>query len=287
MKELNSDWHAKLMLVALTVSTLVFAANTSVIGQESWPRGDEWRAQYKVGDKTSFSISGNAADHQICTVSENSPQGIMRVACGDFKQWTAGNYIVYGKNYIRPQQAVKTGQTQKPNETQAAWNNGDEWRREFAVGDKIQFTISGKAADLQTCAVAENSPQAVMRVKCNDFRQWEAGTYIVHSEANLKPTNTESANQNGQPTKPPASSGKGLKIGEYACYGSGGRIMIGLGFKVLAGNRYTDLDGGNRGTFVIAGNTVKFRGGHMGGQTGRDLKSYNFTIGTNAGCEPF
>lgn len=79
----------------------------------------------------------------------------------------------------------------------------------------------------------------------------------------------------------------GLKIGEYACYGSGGTLLIGLGFKALSGGRYTDLDNKSAGTYVVSGTTVTFRGGHLGGQTGRDLKNYKFTLGTLAGCEPF
>ncbi|MBK5255565.1 MAG: hypothetical protein JJE39_05995 [Vicinamibacteria bacterium] len=38
------------------------------------------------------------------------------------------------------------------------------------------------------------------------------------------------------PRQAPKAGGAGLKIGEYACYGSGGRILAGLGFKVLPGN---------------------------------------------------
>lgn len=83
------------------------------------------------------------------------------------------------------------------------------------------------------------------------------------------------------------TNGESLKIGEYACTGSGGRILIGLGFKVLSGNRYTDLDNTTSGTFSIEGSTVKFRGGHLDGQIGRDLRNYAFTIGTAAHCEPF
>jgi hypothetical protein len=78
-----------------------------------------------------------------------------------------------------------------------------------------------------------------------------------------------------------------LKLGEYACYGSGGRIMIGLGFKVLPGNRYTDLDNRESGTFSITGDGVTFHGGHLDGQTGRNLRNYKFTIGAQADCEPF
>ncbi len=80
----------------------------------------------------------------------------------------------------------------------------------------------------------------------------------------------------------------GLKPGEYACYGSGGRIMIGLGFKVLGGGRYTDLDGKNPGTISVAGGNVRFKGGHLGGQVGRELNAKGgFRIGAQASCEPF
>jgi len=82
------------------------------------------------------------------------------------------------------------------------------------------------------------------------------------------------------------SKSGGLKSGEYACFGSGGRPLIGLGFKVQAGGRYTDLDGKNPGTYALNGDQVTFRGGHLDGQTGRDLKGNNFRIGTMASCEP-
>jgi len=78
----------------------------------------------------------------------------------------------------------------------------------------------------------------------------------------------------------------GLKSGEYACFGSGGRILIGLGFKVQPGGRYTDLDGKNPGTYSASGDQVIFRGGHLDGQTGRDLKDNKFRVGTMASCEP-
>lgn len=78
----------------------------------------------------------------------------------------------------------------------------------------------------------------------------------------------------------------GLKIGEYACYGSGGQVLIGLGFKVLAGNKYTDLDGKESGTFRISDDTVTFSGGHLDGQVGKNLHDYKFNI-HSASCEPF
>ena len=85
---------------------------------------------------------------------------------------------------------------------------------------------------------------------------------------------------------PRTSASGGLKPGEYACYGSGGQILIGLGFKVVSGNRYTDLDNKEHGTFTIDGDTVTFHGGHLDGEVGRNLKDYKFTI-HSASCEPF
>lgn len=218
----------------------------------------------------------------------------MRVKCEDFKQWSAGSYIVYGKNDIRPQTSVKTAnnndQTKNENATQKKWSEFNKWRSGYQVGDKIQVTISEEPEDFQTCTVTENDPQFVMRVECDDFKHWEAGVYIIHSEANLKSSKTHSTignNQNNTPPKQKGGNSSGLKVGEYACYGSGGRIMAGLGFKVLSGNRYTDLGGGNAGTFTVSGDTIKFRGGHLGGQVGREISNYNFKIGAQATCEPF
>ena len=85
---------------------------------------------------------------------------------------------------------------------------------------------------------------------------------------------------------PENSTSGDLKLGEYACYGSGGSILIGLGFKVQAGNRYTDLDGKEHGTFSVSGDTVTFHGGHLDGQVGTGLKDYKFNI-HSISCEPF
>ena len=82
-------------------------------------------------------------------------------------------------------------------------------------------------------------------------------------------------------------SGASLKAGEYACYGSGGQIMAGLGFKVLPGGRYTDLDGKNPGTYTISGTDITFKGGHMEDIKGRELKGHKFRVGAQAVCEPF
>lgn len=79
----------------------------------------------------------------------------------------------------------------------------------------------------------------------------------------------------------------GLKAGEYACYGSGGQILAGLGFKVLDKGKYTDLEATATGTYEISADTVTFIGGHLDGETGRELKNGHFRIAAQAVCEPY
>ena len=54
--------------------------------------------------------------------------------------------------------------------------------------------------------------------------------------------------------------------------GSGGSILIGLGFKLSADGTYTDLDGKNSGRVSFSGSTVSFVGGHLAGQIGRNVR---------------
>jgi len=76
----------------------------------------------------------------------------------------------------------------------------------------------------------------------------------------------------------PASAGS-LRAGEYACAGSGGRILIGLGFILKSDDSYTDLDGKNAGRIVFGGTGLRFVGGHLDGQVGRNVRGgSNFEI---------
>jgi hypothetical protein len=72
----------------------------------------------------------------------------------------------------------------------------------------------------------------------------------------------------------------GLPPGEYACAGSGGRVLIGLGFKLLVDGSYTDLDGKNAGRVVEQGASISFVGGHLAGQVGRNVRGTSFEIGS-------
>ncbi|RHW16325.1 hypothetical protein D1610_15905 [Sphingomonas gilva] len=176
----------------------------------------------------------------------------------------------------------------------------DGFAAQYRVGQKVHFSVSGNAADFQTCTVSENPSGGLMRVRCAQFRKWAAGNYIVYGPAHIRPLGAPAgtaprpasrpatmAKPKPKPKPPVPAVGGGLKPGEYACYGSGGRIMIGLGFKVAANGRYTDLEGGNPGTVSVAGGNVTFRGGHMDGQVGRDLSNHAFRIGLQARCEPY
>jgi hypothetical protein len=70
----------------------------------------------------------------------------------------------------------------------------------------------------------------------------------------------------------------GLQAGEYACSGSGGTILIGLGFKLRADGSYTDLDGKNSGRVVYEGSGLRFVGGHLDGQRGSNIRGNSFQI---------
>lgn len=75
------------------------------------------------------------------------------------------------------------------------------------------------------------------------------------------------------------ASGAGLRPGEYACAGSGGTILIGLGFLLNGDSSYTDLDKKNSGRVVFEGSNVKFVGGHLNGYVGTNVRSgTNFEI---------
>ena len=183
---------------------------------------------------------------------------------------------------------------------QADWSAPLEYARQsepgpygpqFKIGDRVHIEASNHWVP---CVVEENSPPSIMRVRCEAYPKLSRaeGLYGVDrdNERAVRPARAGLPGPITAKTPPRQAAqagGGGLKVGEYACYGSGGRILAGLGFTVLSGNRFTDLDGGNAGTYSVNGSTVTFRGGHLGGQTGRELRNYNFRIGAQATCEPF
>ena len=79
----------------------------------------------------------------------------------------------------------------------------------------------------------------------------------------------------------------GLARGEYFCTGWSGEVLAGLGFIVTGPGRYTDVDGGNAGTFVVQGRRILFRGGHLDGVVADNLdETGHFTI-QRVSCGPY
>ena len=146
----------------------------------------------------------------------------------------------------------------------------------------------------------------IFRMSRNDFGEWQVeGAMTITSSDGRQCKPNPSAGVSSIPlsslqgaaapagTPPPAPAppaGQGssaLATGEYACYGSGGTLLIGLGFKVVGNGKYTDLDRKSTGAFTVQGNSITFHGGHLDGQTGRNLRGNKFVLGSMVSCEPF
>lgn len=258
---------------------------------------DEWRDAYKVGDRVELQITGDL--WQKCVVTENAPNSVMKGRCEEFVEAPPSTYRRAGGIYILSRsdtrkvgerappvpagQAARTATTRGPGGGLAGGSKGST----FAVGDQVEIEASNHWVP---CVVSENQPGSIMRVRCSPYPALSrvAGEYIVDRD-NPAAVRRATGRIGLQPTAPPTPrvvpGPAGLRVGEYACYGSGGRILF--GFKVLAGNRYADLEGSGSGSFSISGTSVSFRGGSLGGQVGRDLRGHSFTLASKAECEPY
>jgi hypothetical protein len=147
----------------------------------------------------------------------------------------------------------------------------------------------------------------VFRMSRDEFGQWsvEGAMTVTSSEgrqckpnpsagvssiplSSLQGTAAPAGTPPPAPATPAASGGSSaLPAGEYACYGSGGTLLIGLGFRNLGNGKYTDLDRKSTGTYTVQGGTITFRGGHLDGQTGRNLHGNKFVLGSMVSCEPY
>ena len=86
-----------------------------------------------------------------------------------------------------------------------------------------------------------------------------------------------------------AAGSSPFHVGEYACYGTGGRPMAGMGFVLKPGGSYQDVDGGRKGTYVhdASASTIAFKGGFLDGQVGRNVRATGFTLSSTVNCEPW
>lgn len=99
-------------------------------------------------------------------------------------------------------------------------------------------------------------------------------------------TLTGTAAPAGTPTPAPAAQ---LHLGEWACYGTGGRLMAGMGFRLQPNGAYVDLDNKRAGRYTHnkAAATITFQAGFLDGQTGRDVKANTFQLSNTVSCEPW
>ena len=148
----------------------------------------------------------------------------------------------------------------------------------------------------------------VFRMTRNDFGEWqvEGAMTVTHGDgleckknpsagvssvplASLQGTPAPAGTPPPAPAAPAGNASSALATGEYACYGSGGTLLIGLGFRSQGNGTYTDLDRKSTGTYTIqsGAGTITFHGGHLDGQTGRNLRGNRFVLGSMVSCEPF
>lgn len=85
------------------------------------------------------------------------------------------------------------------------------------------------------------------------------------------------------------STGSQLYIGEYACYGTGGQMMTGMGFTLLPNGKYYDLDKQRGGSYVYNATnaTISFKGGFLDGQVGKNVKNTGFQLSNTVNAEPW
>jgi hypothetical protein len=190
-------------------------------------------------------------------------------------------------------------------EVRAGTPNGGEYP--FLVTAQIRDYEPGYPANRyygQTCV--GRMAQRKFYLSLDEFGQWKAeGAMTVTSgpDRTCKPNPSAgvssiplgslqgSAAPAGAPPVATAPAARGatstLAAGEWACYGTGGRLLIGLGFRVASDGKYTDLDRKNPGTYTLQGGAITFRGGHLDGQTGRNLRGNHFDMSGTVSCEIF
>lgn len=80
-----------------------------------------------------------------------------------------------------------------------------------------------------------------------------------------------------------------LYVGEYACYGTGGRMMTGMGFILLSNGKYYDLDKKRGGSYSYNAQqgTIQFTGGFLSGQKGTGVRQTGFKLSNTVNAEPY
>jgi hypothetical protein len=104
---------------------------------------------------------------------------------------------------------------------------------------------------------------------------------------NAKQTNQ--ALPSAAPQKSTADKNGNLYVGEYACYGTGSRLMAGMGFTLKPNGTYTDIDNKRGGTYTYNAQkaTISFNGGFLSGQVGKNVTQAGFQLSNTVTAEPW
>lgn len=257
---------------------------------------DAQDSPYHVGDQVELKASG---DHwQKCTVTDpGSAERVMRLNCEPYE---GPGYSRHGGVFTESisssdvrkialrQPAGSARQPAAPVAEPAAPASGGGYQ----VGQAVEIEASKHWVPCTVSEIQMHGDQPSIRVRCPAYPALArgAGVFIVHDVVNgIRAANgqTGPAPETAAPERAGPGPGRSLRTGEYACYGSGQRIMAGLKFNITGPASYTDAYGAP-GSYRITGTTVSFTGGALGGMTGYNLKSnYSFTMGSQASCEYF
>jgi hypothetical protein len=117
-----------------------------------------------------------------------------------------------------------------------------------------------------------------------------SGTAAPASTAKATGTAPSATSTPSASSAPASTASASLRLGEYACFGRNGIVMAGMGFKLAANGRYTDVDGKRPGRYAFdaASGAVSFTDGHLGGQSAKVSGGGSSIRFTNmVSCEPW
>jgi hypothetical protein len=141
------------------------------------------------------------------------------------------------------------------------------------------WNIQGKfTASLDDTKCANNPSQGAEAIPLASVQ----GT--VYHAAQINQTSSNAALQ-----KPAASKNGDLYVGEYACYGTGSRLMAGMGFTLKPNGTYVDLDNKRGGAYTYNAQkaTISFSGGFLSGQVGKNVTQSGFQLSNTVTAEPW
>jgi hypothetical protein len=265
---------------------------------------------WQIGDKVELQASGN--HWQKCVVTDpGDANRVVRLQCEPYEGagYSRGGGVYTetitskgvrraGAAQAQPTQPIQPIQSNQPTQpvqpvqgrAPAAAKPAPASGGSYQVGQKVEIEASQHWVPCTVSDIQNYDNAPLIRVQCPAYPALSRaeGVYIVHNnETGIRPATGKigPAPQPAAPVRAQPGPGNSLRVGAYACYGSGGQIMAGLKFNITGPGQYRDAYGA-AGTYSISGGNVSFRGGAMDGMSGRELKSNNsFRLGSRANCE--